>query len=74
MSLRVRRCDKKAQQFNINAIKLKKPAHDMPCLGGRFFKRHAYLEPIKKWAPNESLPVDLLLDFNYANLMATDFY
>ena len=74
ISLWVRNTDKKAYRFNINAFELSKPAHKTPCLEEEFFEKHSYLEPIKNFVPLKSKDVDILLGYDYANLMQPHAY
>ena len=74
VSLWVRRYDKKTYRFNISAIELNKPAHDIPGLGESFFEEHSYLESLKNWIPRESMAVDILFGFDQANLIAPSSY
>ena len=70
VSLWIRRYDKKASRFNIQAFELEKPAHKTPKLENQFFEDNHFLKPIGKFIPKEAEDVDILLGFDYADLMA----
>ena len=53
---------------------MSKPAHKTPCLEEEFFEKHSYLEPIKNFVPLKSKDVDILLGYDYANLMQPHAY
>ena len=74
ISLWVRNTDKKAYRFNINTFELSKPAHKTPCLEEEFFEKHSYLEPNKNFVPLKSKDVDILLGYDYANLVQPHAY
>ena len=65
---------KKASRFNIQAFELEKPAHKTPKLENQFFEDNHFLKPIEKFIPKEAEDVDILLGFDYADLMAPTSY
>ena len=73
VSLWIRRYDK-AFRFNIQAFELETPAHKTPKLENRFFQDNHFLKSIGKFIPKEAKDVDILLGFDYANLMAPTSY
>ena len=53
---------------------MSKPAHKTPCLEEEFFEKHSSLEPIKNFVSLKSKDVDILLSYDYANLMQPQTY
>ena len=74
VSLWIRRCDKKSGQNNISAVELEKPAYQIPSVENDFFEKYPYLKTVQKWLPKESTDVDLLIGYDYADLMAPTGY
>ena len=74
VSLWIRRYDKKASRFNIQAFELETPAHKTPKLENQFFEDNHFLKPIGKFIPKEAEDVDILLGFDYADVMAPTSY
>ena len=74
VSVWIRRFDNRSCRYNINALELEKPAHPSPCLKNELFEDYSYLKAIKKYLPEESSEVDILIGNDYANLMAPMSY
>ena len=60
--------------LNVTAIELEKPAHDVPKLDNAIFKQHSYLKPTEANLPDENSAIDILIGFDYANLMKATGY
>ena len=74
VSVWIRRFDKRSCRYNINALELEKPAHPSHCLKNELFEDLSYLKAIKKYLPKENSEVDILIGYDYANLMAPMSY
>ena len=74
VSVWIRRFDKRSCRYNINALELEKPAHPSHCLKNELFEDLSYLKAIKKYLPKENSAVDILIGYDYANLMAPMSY
>ena len=74
VSVWIRRFDQRSCRYNINALELEKPAHLSPCLKNELFEDYSYLKAIKKYLPKENSEVDILIGYDYANLMAPMSY
>ena len=74
VSLWIRCCDQPSLRFNITAIELEKPVHDVHNLDNAIFKQHSYLKPIEANLPNKNSAIDILIGLYYANLMKVTGY
>ena len=68
VSLWIRRCDKHSSRFNISAVELSQPAHQLPGVNSEIFENYSFLEPIRKFIPEQPNDVDILIGFDYASL------
>ena len=57
-----------SSRFNITAIELKKPAHNIPKFSEQLFEECAYLKSIESFVPKWETSTDIVIGFNYANL------
>ena len=60
--------------LNITTIELEKPAHNIPKFSEQLFEDCAYLKSIKDFVPNREISIDIVIGFNYANLMKASDY
>ena len=67
----IRRYDQPSSRFNITAVELEKPAHDIPILDNQIFKQHSYLKPIENNLPDKNTAIDILIGYD---LMKTTGY
>ena len=74
VSLWVRKYDEPSFRYKITAVELEKPAHDIPKLDDQIFKQHSYLKPIQSNIPVDDTQIDILIGFDYANLMKATGY
>ena len=74
LSLWIRRQNQPSSRFNITAIELEKPAHNIPKFNEQLFEDCAYLKSIKDFVPNREISIDIVIGFNYANLMKASGY
>ena len=61
-------------RFNITAIELEKPAHNIPKFSEQLFEDCAFLKLIKDFVPNREIFIDIVIGINYANLMNASGY
>ena len=74
LSLWVRRQNQPSSRFNITAIELEKPAHNIPEFNEQLFEDCAYLKSIEDFVPNRETSIDIVIGFNYANLIKASGY
>ena len=68
VSLWFRRCDKHSSRFNISAVELSQPAHQLPGVNSEIFEKYSFLKPIRKFIPEQPNDVDILIGFDYASI------
>ena len=74
ISLWIRRQNQHSSRFNITAIELEKPAHNIPKFSEQLFEECFYLKSIERFAPKRETSVDTVIGFDYANLFKASSY
>ena len=74
ISLWIRRQNQPSSRFNITAIELEKPAHNIPKFSKQLFEEYAYLKSIESFVPKRETSVDIVIGFDYANLFKASSY
>ena len=74
ISLWIRRQNQPSSRFNITAIELEKPAHNIPKFSKQLFEEYAYLKSIERFVPKRETSVDIVIGFDNANLFKVSSY
>ena len=74
ISLWIRRQNQPSSRFNITAIELEKPAHNIPKFSEQLFEEYAYLKSIESFVPKRETSVVIVIGFDYANLFKASSY